>query len=509
RPDVCGGFVVSLRKDKDEEAMVEFYTQGPQKLSFFHFYTSVQLFHFQLPQDTTLALWSLVAFKERGSGLGEACPDHPISVYLRPGAPPVINPLQTDFPPYTLVPGVISLRLEWNSPNKTNSSFNVSNPLPGDCNSSVNPELCVPFRPTLRNDLDTLSTQFYIFFGPNVTVRAKVPTILALTLIPHMDSGAVFTFEMQLNVLHHPFWCFIPFPFFMPHFMCLLCRQLTHCSNYSAQVLLHAYLSPCIADCGIYGECRLMRSYSYVLAACRCRAGWNGWGCTDGTKALSYAQQLLRTMLLTLSNLMFVPPIVIALRSCLYMESAVYAFNMFFSTFYHACDQPGVAVLCIMDYDVLQYCDFFGSLMSVWVTLIAMARLKNTTKEIMYLLGALVLAMVVQLDRWGLWNLLGPCLFALILMSRRHSCYPPSWRRWVFFLLPGCSIAITAVLLYALVETTANYYYTHALWHILIAGSVSFLLPPHDARSINIHGAAGRKRCGYQLCQKTILYCIT
>uniref|UniRef100_UPI00359022CF transmembrane protein 8B-like n=1 Tax=Myxine glutinosa TaxID=7769 RepID=UPI00359022CF len=284
--------------------------------------------------------------------------------------------------------------------------------------------------------------------------------------------------------------------------------QLTYCSNNSAQVLLHTYLSPCIADCSIYGECRLMRSYSYVLAACRCRAGWSGWGCTDGTKALSYAQQLLRTMLLTLSNLMFVPPIVIALRSWLYMEAAVYAFNMFFSTFYHACDQPGVAVLCIMDYDVLQYCDFFGSLMSVWVTIIAMARLKTTTKEIMYLLGALVLAMVVQLDRWGLWNLLGPCLFALILlviswgmrMSRRHSCYPPSWRRWVFFLLPGSSIAITAVLLYALVETTDNYYYTHALWHMLIAGSVSFLLPPRDERPISIHGAARRKRCGYQLC---------
>lgn len=37
--------------------------------------------------------------------------------------------------------------------------------------------------------------------------------------------------------------------------------------------------------------------------------------------------------------------------------------------------------------------------------------------QVLYLLGAMSLSMALQLDRHGLWNLLGPSLFALGIMA--------------------------------------------------------------------------------------------
>lgn len=36
--------------------------------------------------------------------------------------------------------------------------------------------------------------------------------------------------------------------------------------------------------------------------------------------------------------------------------------------------------------------------------------------QTLFVLGALLIAMSMQLDRKGLWNLLGPVLFAILLM---------------------------------------------------------------------------------------------
>lgn len=114
-------------------------------------------------------------------------------------------------------------------------------------------------------------------------------------------------------------------------------------------------VSACVEDCGTYGECRLLRSYSYLYAACVCKAGmphsgyhlcvlcvfyimgclpagWSGWGCTDDTTAQSFGRQLAAALLLTLSNLSFLPAIVVAVVRCYITEASVYVFTMFFST---------------------------------------------------------------------------------------------------------------------------------------------------------------------------------
>ncbi|XP_017655928.1 transmembrane protein 8B isoform X7 [Nannospalax galili] len=327
------------------------------------------------------------------------------------------------------------------------------------------PEHCWPVRPTLRNELDTFSVHFYIFFGPSVALPPERPAVFALRLLPVLDSGGVLSLELQLNVSSlrqenvTVFGCLthevplslgdaaltcskeslagflflvsatsrvarlrIPFPqtgtwFLTLRSLCGVGPRFLRCRNATAEVRLRTFLSPCVDDCGPYGQCKLLRTHNYLYAACECKAGWRGWGCTDSADALTYGFQLLSTLLLCLSNLMFLPPVVLAIRSRYVLEAAVYTFTMFFSTFYHACDQPGIVVFCIMDYDVLQFCDFLGSLMSVWVTVIAMARLQPVVKQVLYLLGAMLLSMALQLDRHGLWNLLGPSLFALGILA--------------------------------------------------------------------------------------------
>ncbi|KAM5258383.1 transmembrane protein 8B isoform 5-T8 [Hipposideros larvatus] len=327
------------------------------------------------------------------------------------------------------------------------------------------PEHCWPVRPTLRNELDTFSVHFYIFFGPSVALPPERPAVFALRLLPVLDSGGVLSLELHLNVSSlrqenvTVFGCLthevplslgdaavtcskeslagfllsvsatsrvarlrIPFPqtgtwFLTLRSLCGAGPRIVRCRNATAEVRLRTFLSPCVDDCGPYGQCKLLRTHNYLYAACECKAGWRGWGCTDSADALTYGFQLLSTLLLCLSNLMFLPPMVLAIRSRYVLEAAVYTFTMFFSTFYHACDQPGIVVFCIMDYDVLQFCDFLGSLMSVWVTVIAMARLQPVVKQVLYLLGAMLLSMALQLDRHGLWNLLGPSLFALGILA--------------------------------------------------------------------------------------------
>ncbi|XP_072716231.1 transmembrane protein 8B isoform X1 [Ciconia boyciana] len=736
--------------------VTDYFTRAPRKLSPFRSFASIELFHFHIPEDTVIAVWKLITFKEQGGTFGDQCPDRSITVYFRSGAPSVINLLHTHFPRDTAVPGSFALTLTWTLPNRTTGVFNVTSPLPGDwflaahlpkdegkisvkglyeecqylfqpqlivqrlvnvavlypgyitkqsmaphnrsclykvfvpsytshmlvevlrcrgaegcplwlrvrakapplhnstaldcrehasCQLALDPpfwqhwyyvlvekhpgvpgtisfqvtvqltdcsrpslarppflpssasmnmphsfgsagrlalgdsplsaspnsmkhpvpiptasptgERCWPVRPTLRNELDTFSVHFYIFFGPNVSVPPDHPAVFVINLLPVLDSGGVLNLELRLNVsslcgenatvfgcLNHEVPLMsgdnasvtckteslagfllsvnataslsrlrIPYPqtgswYLSLRSLCATEHGFEPCTNVTAEVYLHAYLSPCIDDCGIYGQCKLLRTNNYLYAACECKAGWNGWGCTDNAEAFSYGFQLLSTLLLCLSNVMFVPPVAIAVRSHYLLEAAIYIFTMFFSTFYHACDQPGIVAFCIMEYDVLQFCDFLGSLMSVWVTVIAMARLQPMVKQVLYLLGAMLLSMALQMDRHGLWNLLGPSLFALGIMAiawtartiRRRHCYPPTWKRWAFYLCPGVLIAVAAVLLYAFVETEDNYFYIHSIWHLLIAGSVGFLLPPRAKPSGRLGPLPRRKGCGYQLC---------
>ncbi|MEQ2193529.1 hypothetical protein XENOCAPTIV_001850 [Xenoophorus captivus] len=62
---------------------------------------------------------------------------------------------------------------------------------------------CWPIRPTLRNELDTFSVHFYVFFGPNISIPPDRAAVFAINLMPVLDSGGVLNMELKLNLVSY------------------------------------------------------------------------------------------------------------------------------------------------------------------------------------------------------------------------------------------------------------------------------------------------------------------
>lgn len=62
------------------------------------------------------------------------------------------------------------------------------------------------------------------------------------------------------------------------------------------------------------------------------------------------------------------------------------------------------------------------------------------------------------------------------MCTLEKGCYPKV-RVWLIQILPGTVSALTGLALYSFLETEENYYYTHSIWHILMATAILFLLP--------------------------------
>ena len=74
------------------------------------------------------------------------------------------------------------------------------------------------------------------------------------------------------------------------------------------------------------------RYFELVLTCLVFFSGYKGWGCTDDTDATSEIDLLAATLLLCLSNLLFLPAVGLAIYRGFYTESFVYFSNMVFST---------------------------------------------------------------------------------------------------------------------------------------------------------------------------------
>lgn len=60
---------------------------------------------------------------------------------------------------------------------------------------------------------------------------------------------------------------------------------------------------------------------------CTC-LGWKGWGCTDNSTARTDSELMLDVLLLTLSNLLFIPAIILSIYRRYFTEAFVYFATM-------------------------------------------------------------------------------------------------------------------------------------------------------------------------------------
>ena len=265
---------------------------------------------------------------------------------------------------------------------------------------------------------------------------------------------------------------------------------------------LNLHIQPCgyrpsSRICGDYGVCVKTNKGVNLVTSCRCSAGYRGWTCDDGEAASDNIKLVGDTLLLTLSNLFFLPAVILALYYRLYTESLIYGATMFFSTFYHTCDQEvnlkhlpyGLERACHAFYvskEVLQFCDFFCAILSFWVTIISMAKLPERVVNFLHMLGVLLIAILVQYNRNGIQVFVVPIPLGILILiitlavrSFKKKKVLKANRSCAVWLSLGVLFAVGAVLIFALIETTSNYQYVHSGWHVLIALSLGNINCPY------------------------------
>ncbi|KAG1674326.1 Post-GPI attachment to proteins factor 6 [Nymphon striatum] len=420
--------------------------------------------------------------------------------------------------------------------------------------SNSNPVSCYPVLPLARikhaqDFLDTFVLQDRNWYSTWLSLTDQYPILTRLQLLPFVDIGGTLQVKLTLDhtlipvnissvevdaCIHHasiPKYdesghviCepglemfmnlekvvamkLIPFPHpglyyisFRPKCYNEL-NETINCGTDQISLELRIRLQPCIFEnqpCGEHGYCVENHRGQFFFSSCKCVGGWKGLGCTDASEAFSKSLLLMETLLITLSNLFFLPAIILAIKRHFYSEALLYTFTMFMSTFYHACDED-VYSYCLMRYKVLQFCDFFSAILSFWVTLVVMADLPKPLQSVAHMAGALGISLGVEYQRTGLWVFVHlfyaqKCVRKMAMKIYRTSrtdgfgfliirCHRASNRRtfikWKYIVktLIGLTLIGCGLILFTMVETQKNYKYVHSAWHVVVALSIVFLLP--------------------------------
>ncbi|XP_065168881.1 post-GPI attachment to proteins factor 6 [Atheta coriaria] len=272
---------------------------------------------------------------------------------------------------------------------------------------------------------------------------------------------------------------------------CLKSQTRDEICNSSVLYDISSY--PCVVNkCGRNGKCTFGLSEGFVYSTCVCFNNYRGWDCEDDTNANSLFMIWLELILLVFSNFAFMITVYVAYKRACYVEALTYASILIASTFYHACDAGENRInFCLVNLYVLQFCDFYCAILSIWVTLVLMAHLPPPFPHLLHVFGAIFLGAGVTMDKKSIWVFIVPVSTAALLVvfswaiknyriRKGNSEYSvkifPSKRYLMIFLPLGLLVALIALAAFALFETKSNYKYVHSFWHLMMAIAVVILL---------------------------------
>lgn len=238
--------------------------------------------------------------------------------------------------------------------------------------------------------------------------------------------------------------------------------------------------------CGDYGTCNVVAIGTNLISVCQCSNSYSGYACLASTitnVTIKYSSNNVGEVLfLTLSNLIFLAPIFLALDRRYFIEALIYSYAMFFSIFYHACGASSYN-FCIFNYNGLQLADYIGAYGSFVITLLFIADLDRYWQLFGYFLGLLLCIALSLNDRTNTGSFIIILVIAglitigswLNVWWQTGEVYPP--QRQLIIYIPGLILAITGIILFLAVESGSNYWLTHSFWHMLIASSIVFFMP--------------------------------
>ncbi|XP_068478557.1 uncharacterized protein [Phaseolus vulgaris] len=280
----------------------------------------------------------------------------------------------------------------------------------------------------------------------------------------------------------------------------------TSSDSLKAQTVMSISLEGCPKQCSFHGDCKYSFDASGLtsFSFCSCDRNHGGFDCS--IEIVSHKGHILQSIFLIGSNAAAILPAYRSLREKAFAEWVLFTSSGIASGLYHACD---VGTWCALNFNVLQFMDFWLSFMAVVSTFVYLASIDEVYKRAIHTAVAILTALLAATKATRSSNIvlvivigaLGLLIAWLIEISKRYRSLSFSFAlslsflqsmqtmkqwfcnlvktllrrfRWGFMVVGFIALAMAG--LSWTLETSANYWFWHSFWHVTIYTSSFFFL---------------------------------